>query len=384
MPDRSNIASQKPIATPPAPAAPPPAPGGDPAAPPAPRTSAIVTGGHNLRDDAFSRAMAALGGEEPSAPAAPPPAAPASPPPAQAGGSPPPGASAGAPPAPAAGGTPPPAAPVQAGPEWERFLAEQRRVGEESARVQATAAALAEQQARWAKQSAAYEKIASGDVQGGLADLGTSYGDLTAQVISGKGGKKPAATAAAPPAASAIPPEVQKQLEELAQWKTSQTQLQERNAAQEAWNQIGGTIRSIVAADTSDRWDLLKSEPKYEERVYDLMDQAWVAAGRPATPPLTYEAAADKVEAFLVEDVKRRGQSAKTKALLGIGASPANTPPPGTATSGTSPANPPAPTANRGPTTLSSSMSAEVTRQPATADPGECRKRALAVLEGKE
>lgn len=333
------------------------------------------------RDGAFARALAALeaGGQEPAKEA--PQTAPANAPDA------PPGEVelSEAPPATSTQEGAPPA-PDQRRQEIERWEAlevlerQNRERDEKYARERAEWERSREQErSQWSKELAAAAKMRAGDVLGALQEMGVSvgtfYDQLTKDLVGGK-----VQRGQAPPSPADLPPEIKAKLDKIDRfeaWQQEQEKEREtRRAAEFRQRAIENTKSDLNTIDPDGKkFVYARRHPQFAEAVYNEVVAAWEQAGKPirngvAVFPLTPEQAAHNMNTFL--------------RTIAVGPeSQSGTEPAQQATQGTPLQSPLSPTAKRAPTrTLTNGMSAEVSRVAPSADPAECRRRALAAAEG--
>ena len=207
------------------------------------------------------------------------------------------------------------------------------------------------------------------DPLGGLEALGVKYDDLTAAILSG--GKQPDL--------KPLRDEVEKRFEEMqAQIRERDEKLAQAQREQQA-RQASENIRGRLEAGKEDRWELLHFQPNYSDEVFRLIEIEWKNAGEPvdergnAIPTLTVEEAADKLEAYLVDQAKPYLQAKKLRASPAPEQAQRASANPGVVAA-----------AKKPPATLTNTHAAQVARGAPALDPESRRKRALAVLDAQE
>lgn len=327
------------------------------------------------RDDYFARAMAALGAAEGEG---------------EAGGE--------ETPAEPAEATPAPEQPEQPAetPAESETPAEQPVTSEHFAALQRQQAELQRQAQQFQQERQQFEaerQSAARELEGlrliregkhleGLERMGMTYQQLTAEMLGRAKQPKPGEEQE-----DTVNREVLAKIEALEQ-KLSGYQEAEQLARAEA------NVRSVVGQTTEeaqDRWELLRAQPGYERQVIEFMNGHWErsgarrdAAGNPVGV-LTFEDAADKLEAYLFNEAVRRTESSKVRKHLGLSqpsdGAPAPQPSEAPAQPATQSGTNPSTTVSTEPRTLTPAHAANVARDSDTADPEACRRRAMARLE---
>ena len=260
--------------------------------------------------DAFARAMEAMGGEpevsepKPEVSEPKPEAAPAESKGAEAA------AETGAP-------EPGPEAVPQERARWAALTQAEQRITQQRREMKADMEALRQERAKFEAKLQGLAKLDGGDAVGGLADLGISYNDLTASVLkSGDPSQK-------------IEPHLEPLQKQLAEMETRLKAREEAVAQRDQQQQMAGvmtTIRATIEGGKEERYELLSSYPNAEHEVFTLIKTEWERAGSPSDlngnpqATLTREQAADRLEAHLLEEATSRLSAKKVRALLENGA----------------------------------------------------------------
>jgi hypothetical protein len=214
----------------------------------------------------------------------------------------------------------------------------------------------------------AIQRIHGGDPLGGLKALGIDYRELTKQAL-----KDPGAT-------RQTPPEANGEIKQLREQLASLTNRIETQRAEQTVRSYHQQVATHINADTSDRWETLKTVPNFPEEVLQLIQLEHQNTGVVITP----EQAADRFEKYLVEDTKRRFSATKLRKLLG---GDANGSAPTAPNANGKQAAEPKPNGNgkAKPTTVTNADAAEPGERKAYGETeDECRSRALAMLESMD